>query len=57
MPLNVWYWILMALWLVLGLYSNYTPGQPYPWVRGGGTLLLFLLFMVLGIKVFGSPIQ
>ena len=57
MPLNVWFWIVMLLWLVLGLWSNYTPGQPYPWVRGFGSVLLFLLFAILGIKVFGSPIQ
>ena len=47
----------MAFWLVLSLYGYYTPGQPYPWIRGGGSILLFLLFLVLGIKVFGSPIQ
>ena len=57
MALNVWFWIIMLLWLLLSLWRDYVPGQPYPFWRGGGTLLAFILFAILGWKVFGSPVQ
>ena len=57
MALNVWFWIIMLLWLLLSLWRDYVPGQPYPFWRGGGTLLAFIMFAILGWKVFGSPVQ
>lgn len=57
MPLPILFWVLMILWLVLGLWVNYIPGQPYPLRSGAGTFLLFVLFAILGWKVFGSPVQ
>jgi hypothetical protein len=57
MPLNIWFWIIMALWLVLGLWREYIPGQPYPMWRGVGTIIEFILFALIGWKLFGSPIQ
>lgn len=55
MTLQVWFWLLMALWLIFGAWDYRVPNQP--WVRGGGYLLMFLLFALLGWKVFGSPVQ
>jgi hypothetical protein len=50
------FWILMLLWLVFGLWSNWPVGagavKPL-----GGTLLLFILLLLLGWKVFGPPIH
>lgn len=57
MTLDVWFWILMVLWLVLGFYAEYVPGQPYPWPRGGRHLLMFLAVLVLGLRVFGGPVK
>jgi len=50
------YWILMLLWLVFGLWSNWpaTGGRFQPL---GGTLLLFILLVLLGWKVFGAPVH
>ncbi len=53
MTLALAFWILMLIWLVFGLSVHYWPGSP-PWV---GTLLLFILFLLLGWKTFGSPIH
>lgn len=50
------YWILMLIWLVFGLWSNWpvsgSNARPL-----GGTLLLFILLVILGWKVFGAPIH
>jgi len=44
----------MALWLLFSGWRNFsTPANPFPW---GGTLLEFLLFLLIGFKLFGSPI-
>jgi len=56
------YWILMLLWLVFGLWSNWpatpgTPGAPRVFRPLGGTLLLFVLLILLGWKNFGPPIH
>lgn len=51
------YWILMLLWLVFGGVSVFG-GLSNPNVRwGGACLLLFLLFLLLGLRVFGSALH
>jgi hypothetical protein len=57
MPLQIFFWVLMLLWLVLGLWSDYVPGQPYPFKVWGGNLVLFVLLLILGWGVFGAPVK
>ncbi len=52
MTFGLAYWILMLIWLVFGLWSNW-PNQKMT----GGTILLFILLVLLGWKVFGPPIH
>lgn len=52
MPLSIAFWVLMLLWLAFGLWWGWPNHGPV-----GSTILLFLLFAILGWKVFGSPIQ
>ena len=56
MSLQLIYWILMLIWLVLGLWSswpvNSTNGRAL-----GSNLLLFILLLVIGWQVFGSPVH
>lgn len=47
------YWILMLVWLVFGIWSAW----PKNYKVGGGNLLLFILLMLVGWKVFGPPIH
>jgi len=54
MPMAIAYWILMLLWLVLGLI--------YLWPHAaifvtGATIIQFLLFLIIGWKLFGRPLQ
>lgn len=59
MTIALVFWILMLLWLVWGLWGWWAPGQPNqpPYWAWGNTLLLFILFLLLGWKVFGAPIH
>jgi hypothetical protein len=54
------FWILMLLWLVLGVWGLYSsrPMNGAGWIAPvGGTLLEFLLFLLLGWGVYGAPVK
>lgn len=55
MSFGLCYWILMLIWLVFSLWSNW--GTAPNWKPAGGSLLLFILLVLLGWKVFGPPIH
>jgi hypothetical protein len=57
MSVSVWYWFLMAVWLLYALWAEYRADQPYPFRRSGFYLLLFLLLLMLGWRVFQAPIH
>jgi uncharacterized membrane protein YedE/YeeE len=57
MTLAVLFWVLMIIWLVFGLWTGYTPGQPYPVRSWGGNLLIFVLLAILGYAAFGGPVK
>jgi hypothetical protein len=51
------FWIIMLLWLLFALaWNSGWPGvaQYGPW---GNSVLLFVLFLLLGWKVFGAPVH
>lgn len=56
MTLGLAFWILMLLWLVFGFasYRGVVAGV-YSWY--GNTMLLFILLLLLGWKVFGAPLH
>jgi len=59
MSLGLFFWILVILWFVLGVYQSWpaaTSGARSFWPLGGN-LLLFLLIIILGIASFGWPIK
>ena len=55
MTLGLAFWILMMIWLVFGLVSHFYTVGPYGTVVS--TLLLFVLFMLLGWAEFGAPLH
>ncbi len=55
MTLEVWFYLLMAFWLFFGVWRARSDPQPYPYF--GGHLLVFLLFLIIGWKIFGSPVK
>ena len=56
MSLGLCYYILMLLWLVMGIWSNFplTQANARPI---GSSLLLFILLLLLGWRVFGPPLH
>ncbi len=58
MPAGFIFWILMILWAVLGIGAVGMPDGPYRGrIWGGWGLLTFILFFLLGWKVFGFVVQ
>jgi hypothetical protein len=60
MSLGLAFWVLMFIWLILGLFwawpgSAQTPYHAY--LPMGGTILLFVLFLLLGWHDFGPPLH
>lgn len=54
MTFGLVFWILMLLWAVFSAWSWHT-NPPYGPL--GSNVLLFILFLLLGWKVFGAPIH
>lgn len=57
MSIGLIFWILMLLWLVLGLYWNRTDLAGGNFAPFGGNLLFFILLFLLGWRVFGFIVQ
>lgn len=55
MTLGLCFWILMMIWLVFGLAVWNGAVAAYGAI--GNTLLLFILLLLLGWKVFGAPLH
>lgn len=55
MTLNIAYWVLMLVWLAFGAAVHFgVVGVAW---AGASTLLLFILFVLLGWQVFGAPLR
>lgn len=48
------FWILMTIWLFFGVWQW---RDPHPYGPIGNSLFLFVLFLLLGWKVFGAPLH
>jgi hypothetical protein len=59
MKIGLLFWILMLVWLLFGLWSQWPAGGGSAIAYGpvGGSLLLFILIGILGWKLFGPPLQ
>ena len=49
------FWVLMLVWAVFQIFSfgGFVHGQ----FRAGGTLLEFVLFLLLGWQSYGAPVE
>jgi hypothetical protein len=55
MTLGLAYWVLMLIWLVFGLLVHFNVVSGYAVL--GNSVLLFILFLLLGWQVFGPPLH
>ncbi len=53
MSLSLVYWVLMLIWLVFSAWSGWAGGIK----ASGGSIVPFLLLLVIGWKVFGAPVH
>lgn len=58
MSIGTLFWFLMIIWVLFGFAWNW-PGNSYvgPYGPIGNTLLLFILLMLLGWRVFGAALH
>jgi hypothetical protein len=54
MSFGLIFWIIMLLWLLYGFWGFYQPSPNWQW---GNALMLFVLFLLLGWRVFGAPVH
>lgn len=57
MPIAYIFWMLMILWAIFGVGYPFVVETPNRRIVAGGNLLIFILFVLLGIQVFGSAIK
>jgi hypothetical protein len=58
MTMRLLYWILVLLWVLSAFGAFFMPFGPYTHTAAGvGSLLELILFVLLGWKVFGQPIE
>lgn len=53
MPIGLAFWIIMLIWLVFGLLMHFGVVGAVAWAATANAVLLFVLFFLLGWKVFG----
>ena len=56
MSLGLAFWVLMLIWLVFGVLAHFgiVAGA---WALGTNVILLFILFGLIGWKVFGAQLH
>ena len=57
MAMGLIFWIIMLLWLIFALAWNFNWVAMGQHGRLGNSLLLFVLFLLLGWQVFGAPVR
>jgi len=55
MTLGLAFWILMLIWFVFGVLIHFGFAGSYGVI--GNTVLIFVLFLLLGWQVFGAPLR
>lgn len=57
--MGILFYVIMLIWFLFGLYWNWPADGGQGRVAGfvGGNLMLFILLLLLGWRVFGPPLQ
>ncbi len=55
MTLAILFWILMIIWAVFGFWGENAPDNVF--ARRGRSVLIFVLFAILGWAQFGGPVH
>jgi hypothetical protein len=53
-----WYWIIMFVWLIVGGIGAGPDGVYTRWFRVGGWFVIpFILFVLVGLRIFGDAVK
>jgi uncharacterized membrane protein YtjA (UPF0391 family) len=55
--MGILFWVIMLMWLLFGYFGVTYEGTYRSRILGGWGLVTFLLFLLLGWKTFGPPLQ
>lgn len=56
MTISLLFWVIMLIWLIFGLYTNWPASGTKAWPMGGH-IVLWILLALLGWDVFGPAIR
>ena len=57
MSIGTAFWIIMLIWLLVGVAWNWPGNRLSTYGPVGNSLLLFVLLLLLGIHSFGQPLH
>lgn len=57
MSIGLIFWIIMLLWALFALAWHNGWGSVGNWGPFGNSFLLFVLFLLVGWRIFGAPIH
>jgi len=57
MPIGMFFWLLMVIWLLFGPGYGFYAETPNRKLVNGGNLLLFILLFLVGWKLFGFAVH
>jgi hypothetical protein len=57
MSMGLMFWIIMLVWFIFGAWTGYNQPAGAGWWGWGSSLLVFVLFLILGWHAFGPPIH
>lgn len=57
MPLGIAFWVIMIVWFVFGMVLHFGVIGAAAWGAAVSSILLFVLFAILGWQVFGPVVH
>ncbi len=57
MPIGILFWVIMIVWFVFGLWTSRADVQAGRYGGVGGSVLEFVLFALIGWRLFGPVLQ
>jgi hypothetical protein len=57
MTWGAWYWVCVFFFLVFGGWWGVITPPPGRYAVGGWSLMVLILFIILGIAEFGGPVK
>lgn len=57
MSLDAWYWLLLVLWIIAGFWRERISANPNWPAWGGWVFVQLVLFVLIGLRSFGSPVK